>query len=203
MVDCVFFLYNCYNDDLCRWMGMHNSSHLSPSFHMSLVQETKDRIKDETGVHFAVISIRQTWTLDGSQTHALCDCLVKVVLKRTVVGDLSWAEVTFRVKWTVFVSRSCYNIITYGSLKVIGQFCRDDTGWTTLVKFVSGHWSVSKYPIRKSLCNTSCQAKQVLKKFSKKILEITQVKWILLLLCCMIIPVLPLLQKLFNAYVGK
>ena len=200
MVDCVFFLYNCYNDDLCRWMGMHNSSHLSPSFHMSLVQETKDRIKDETGVHFAVISTRQTWTLDGSQTHALCDCLVKVVLKRTVVGDLSWAEVTFRVKWTVFVSRSCYNVITYGSLKVIGQFCRDDTGWTTLVKFVSGHWSVSKYPI---LCNTSCQAKQVLKKFSKKILEITQVKWILILFCCMIIPVLPLLQKLFNAYVGK
>ena len=73
-------------------------------------------------------------------------CLIvraRVVLKRTVVGDwrlTTWAEVIFRVKWIVFVSRWCYKV---GPLNVIGQFSHDGIGWKTRVKFVISHWWVS------------------------------------------------------------
>ena len=58
---------------------------------------------------------------------------VRVVLKRTVVGDwrfdnLSGRQVIFRVKWIVFISRWCYKV---GPLNVIGKFSHDGTGWKT------------------------------------------------------------------------
>ena len=58
---------------------------------------------------------------------------VSVVLERTVVGDWrfdNWAEVTFRGKWIVFVSRWCYKS---GPLNVIGQYSHDGIGWKTRV----------------------------------------------------------------------
>ena len=59
-----------------------------------------------------------------------------------LVTDVSttWAEVIFRVKWIVFVSRWCYK---GGPLNVIGQFSHDGIGWKTRVKFVISHWYVS------------------------------------------------------------
>ena len=47
---------------------------------------------------------------------------VRVALKRTL--STTWAGVIFRVKWIVFVRRSCYD--KFGSLKLIGQFSHDD-----------------------------------------------------------------------------
>ena len=45
-----------------------------------------------------------------------------------MVTDLSttWAEVIFRVKWIVLVSRCCYKS---GQLKAIGQLSHDGVGW--------------------------------------------------------------------------
>ena len=59
-----------------------------------------------------------------------------------LVTDVSttWAEVIFRVKWIVFVSRWCYKV---GPLNVIGQFSHDGIGLKTRVKFVICHWWVS------------------------------------------------------------
>ena len=65
---------------------------------------------------------------------------VRVVLKRTVVGDwrsTTWVEVIFGLKWIVFVSRWCYKV---GPLNVIGQFSHDGIGWKTCVKFVISYW---------------------------------------------------------------
>ena len=63
-----------------------------------------------------------------------------------LVTDVSttWAEVIFRVKWIVLVSRWWGKS---GPLKVIGQFSRDCVSWKTRVKFVSSRWSVQQnYP---------------------------------------------------------
>ena len=46
--------------------------------------------------------------------------------------SITWAEVIFRVKWIVFVSRWCYKS---GPLNMIGQFSHDGIGWKTRVKF--------------------------------------------------------------------
>ena len=62
---------------------------------------------------------------------------VRVLLKRTVVGD--WAEVIFRVKWIVFVSRWCYNV---GLLNVIGQFNHD--GIKMLASSAALTWLISR-----------------------------------------------------------
>ena len=54
---------------------------------------------------------------------------LRVLLKRTVLADRCFvnpAEVRFRVKWTVFVSRCCY---WPGPFKVNGQFSRDGIYW--------------------------------------------------------------------------
>ena len=40
MVDCVFSWCNCYNDDLCKWMGKNSNTASSSSFGRSL----KDKI---------------------------------------------------------------------------------------------------------------------------------------------------------------
>ena len=55
-----------------------------------------------------------------------------VVLKRIVVGKMTfrqpWAEIVFRVKWIVLVSRWCYDS---GPFKVIGHLSHDSIGWNS------------------------------------------------------------------------
>ena len=63
----------------------------------------------------------------------------------------TWAEVIFRFKLIVFVSRWCYKS---GPPKLTGgsEFSHDGFGWKIRVKFVNSHWSVS---IRHLLANFS------------------------------------------------
>jgi len=64
--------------------------------------------------------------------------LVKELLLATDVSA-TLAEVIFRVKWIVFVSRWCCKS---APLNIIGQFSHDGIGWKTHVKFVISHWLV-------------------------------------------------------------
>lgn len=44
-VDCVFFWYNCNNDDLCRWTGRHSNNVMLFFFDICLLEEKEICVK--------------------------------------------------------------------------------------------------------------------------------------------------------------